>query len=278
MAKVRIKAGKEGVERAESFGDFEDIRPGTYRMKLVEINARHAKGDDGKPDKSRPMLEFVVKPYSEDREGKVKFTKNYGQLWSYVRLTGEGQDATRAMWAIALGATPNAKGEVDLSVETDPDKPGTDVGKHVIVRVKGEEYQGEMRPKVATVWPVQAGTENVGEDDGDELEDGDDIDEELEDELEDEDVEDPFGEDEDEEPEEDDYLTEDGLKAMELKDLGKLATDDFDLDPKASIVKFTRGANKGKMNQPKTKEKLIAAILEAQGADSDDDEEVEEPF
>lgn len=58
------------------------------------------------------------------------------------------------------------------------------------------------------------------------------------------------------------YLTEEQLKAMDPKDLLKLAKDDFDIDAKAAGLK--------------TKNTLIAAILEAQGATSGDDEDM--PF
>lgn len=58
------------------------------------------------------------------------------------------------------------------------------------------------------------------------------------------------------------YLTEDQLKAMEGKDLVKLAKDDFDIDAKA------QGLTK--------KSALVAAILEAQAAPGDDDEDM--PF
>lgn len=279
MAKVKIKAGKDAVERAGDFGDFEDIRPGTYRMKIKEINFGYSKGDDGKADKQRPRLEFILQPYSEDREGKKRFKVKYGQLWSYLRTTGDGQENSRAMWAMALGAKPKANGSIELAVEPDPTKPGTDVGKHVIVRVKaGKNLEGDYRPEVANVWPVNPDDAEAGDDEEDEdIEDEDVEEDELDEE---EDAEDPFGEDEDEDEEDDeeeeDYLTEAQLNDMPMKELGKLAADDFDLDPKDSIVKFKKGAKKGKVDQAKTKAKLVAAVLAAQGADGDD--EADEPF
>jgi hypothetical protein len=263
LAKVKLQAGKEAVERANEFSDFEQIRPCTCRMVIKEITSKFAKGDDGKPDKSRPMLEFVLKPYSEDREGKKRFQTNYGQLWTYLRTTGDGQESSRAMWALALGATPNARGNVELTVDTTKD-----VGKHVIVRVKsGENLEGEYRPEVANVWPVTAGSEVVGDDDTDE-----ELEDEVEDEeLDEEDSDNPFGDDE-EDADDGEYLTEEGLMAMEMKDLGEVAKE-FDIDPKANIVR-----NRAKkFDEPRTRKKLVKLILDAQGANSDD-EEVEEPF
>lgn len=260
MVKIAIKANKEAVEAAESFGDFEDLRPGVYRFKLAECNDGHSKGDDGKPDKSRRRLEMIVRPVSMDREGKVKLDKNYGQLWDYISLSSEGAGQKRAQWAIALGAKPNAKGDINFSIENDPNKPGTDIGKEFIGRVKLEnDLQGNPRPKLASVWPLTPATE-----------DGDEFSDEVEDE--DEGVDDPFNDDEAVE-DEDELLTQDDLEAMDLKELGALAKDDFDLDPKASIVKV-----KGKMSPAKTKARLIEAILEAQGDVGEDDEDDEDPF
>jgi len=268
LVKIVLKAGKDAVEQAEKFGDFEKIKPGTYRMVVAEINAGHSKGDDGKPDKKRPRLEFVLKPFSEDREGKVKFKANYGQLWDYCRLDEDVQEAKRAQWAIALGATPNRQGNVSLSIENEPDKPGTDIGKHVIARVKaGENQEGDYKPEIANVWPVKAGAE------GDEAfdEEGED-DAEEEDEGEEEDSANPFG-DEDE-AEDDELLTADSLEAMDLKELGGIAGE-FDLDPKEHIVR-----NRAKkVDSAKTKKALIDAILEAQGAEPDFEEDnSEDPF
>lgn len=261
MGKIVLKAGKDAVEQAEKFGDFEKIKPGTYRMVVAEINDGFTKGDDGKPDKKKPRVEFVVKPFSEDREGKKPFTTPYGQLWDYCRLDLESQEAKRAQWAIALGGKPNAKGQVNFSIETDPDKPGTDIGKHVIVRVKsGENLEGDYKPEVANVWPVKVGDEL------DEAEEEVEEEEEVEDEGDEEDSDSPFGEDD----EDDELLTREALDDMELKELGTLAGE-FDLNPKEHIVKV-----KGKMNPSKTKKKLIDAILEAQGAEGDEDEE--DPF
>lgn len=61
-----------------------------------------------------------------------------------------------------------------------------------------------------------------------------------------------------EEPSRADLLTEEQLKAMDPKDLVKLAKDDFDIDAKARGIK-TKGA-------------MVAAILEAQGGGGGEDE------
>lgn len=57
------------------------------------------------------------------------------------------------------------------------------------------------------------------------------------------------------------YLTEDQLKAMDAKDLVKLAKDDFDIEAKSLGAKVT-------------KTMLVTAILEAQAAPSGDDDEL----
>lgn len=251
MAKIKIKAGKDAVEKAGESGDFEQPKPGIYIAELTEVNEGFSKGDDGKPDKSRPRLECIYKIVGEGREGS-KPEKQYSRLWDYVSFS-EAAEWKLAQFGLALGLKMK-NGGIDDAIEIEADKPGTVIGKQVMIRVKKDsDLEGNYRGKIASLMAVGSGDDDLGDVD-DEPEFADDVDE---------DEEEAFGGDDEDEG--DDLLTEEDLDAMENKELASTAKE-FDIDPKQF---------KGK----KARANIIAAILEAQGADSaDDDEDDEEPF
>lgn len=251
MAKVKIKASKEAVEKAQDQGDFVQAPKGIYTAELKECNPGHAKGSDSKPDKSRPYLECVWKIDGVGREGE-KLDTQYAQIWDYVTF-GEETEWKRAQFGAAVGL-PVKNGEIDGEIEIEEGKPGTVIGKRALIRVKGDKDQdGDYKAKIGWMGPLS----------GPAL-----ADDPLADEPEAE-PDDPFGEGgEDGEVE---LLTREDLEAMELKELGALAQTDFDITPQDHIVKV-----KGKVSPDKTKEKLIDAILEAQGAEEEPEAETEE--
>lgn len=248
MAKIKIKAGKDAVEKAGESGDFEQPQPGIYIAELTEINEGFSKGEDNKPDKSRPRLECIYKIVGEGRDGS-KPEKQYSRLWDYVSFS-EAAEWKVAQFGLALGLKMK-NGAIDDAIETDADKPGTVIGRTVMIRVKKDsDLEGNYRGKIASLMPVGGGDEDLG--DVDEPEFADDVDE---------DEEEAFGGDD----EGDDLLTEEDLDAMENKELASTAKE-FDIDPKQF---------KGK----KARANIIAAILEAQAADPDEDDgDDEEPF
>lgn len=265
MAKVKIKVGKTDVEKGAASGDFEEAPPGLYTAVLDTCKPGHAKGEDGKPDKSRPYLECIYKFTGEGRDGD-KLSKNYGQVWDYVSFS-EAAKWKLAQFAMAMGIPVNAKGELDGELEIEDGKPGTVIGREVIVRIKKDSDQdGNYRAKVGAVMPMEgpsdSGSSAFGDDDDDEPEEGDSTD-------------DPFDGDEEGDDEGGDMLTNESLEALDNKELGAVARD-FDLEPKDFL-----GKRDGKTIVKR--KALIEAILEAQdgteGTDGDDDlDDEEDPF
>jgi len=281
VAKIKIQAGKEAVEQAQSSGEFEEAPPGLYTGTLKSAEPGFAK-TDGKPDKNRPYLECI---YTLDGMGRAGDPfpdgKRYGQVWDYVSF-GESSEWKVAQFGVAMGL-PIKAGKIDGTIENEANKPGTVIGKKVLIGIKADTDQhGNYRAKVRNVYPLDGGAEAGSSDglfDDDEEGTGSEPDGDLDAEFEGDGAATDGGED---------YLTEDDLRDTEqfpdLKSLGELATE-FDLDPKDSIVRFARGANKGKVNVEKTTDAIIAAILEAQGADdtgtdegADDADGEEDPF
>ena len=249
MGKIKIKAGKDAVEKAGDSGDFEQPKPGIYMVELTEVNEGFSKGDDGKPDKSRPRLECIYKIVGEGREG-TKPEKQYSRLWDYVSFS-EAAEWKLAQFGIALGLRMK-NGGIDDDIEIDADKPGTVIGKTLLVRVKKDsDQEGNYRGKIATLMPL-SGDSDLSD---------------VEDDVEDADDDEEFGDDEATDDADgdgdDDMWTEEELDDLDNKALATAAKD-FDIDPKQF---------KGK----KARANLIAAILEAQGADDEDDDD-EEPF
>lgn len=249
MAKVRIKAGKEAVAKAEDQGDFVLAPKGIYIGELVQVDPGYAKGEDDKPDKSRPYLECQWKLVGVGREG-AELPERYGNVWDYVTF-GEETDWKRAQFGSAVGL-PVKNGEIDGEIEIEEGKPGTVIGKKAIMRIKhekGRTAEDDSRAKIGWMGPLSgpalADDPMAGGDDGAAEPD------------------DPFAEAGGEEEEE--LLTREQLEAMDLKELGAVCPD-FDLTPQDYIVKVK---GKGKVNADKTKAAVIDAILEAQGAEEE---------
>lgn len=252
MAKVKIKVGKEDVEKSADAGDFEQAPPGMYVFELKEVNPGYTKGDDGKEDKSRPYLECIWKPIGSGREG-APLTAQLSQIWDYVSF-GEASKWKMAQFALAVGLKVNAKGEIDSEIEIEEGKPGTIIGTKAIGRVKKDKDQeGNYRAKIGGLYNMdgaaaESGDDAFAEEGGDDAEEANDS---------------PFGDDAGEVGEE--LWTEETLMAVEdLKALGEEAKA-FDLTPQEFIVR------KGKaVDQDATKAALVAAILEAQNGPADD--------
>ena len=245
MAKVKMKASKEAFEKAgQDQGDFVLPKQGWYTGMLKTCTSGYSKDSDGGEDTSRPRLECIYEIVGVGREDEP-VTENYGNLWDYVSFSEESE-WKRAEFMKAMGL---ADDEAEVDFDTD-DVEGT----KVLMRVKhekGRDKDSPPRAKVAKLLPFTDEDRDAAFNDanGGATEDVD------------------FGD----EPE-GEYLTEEQLQAMDVKELGKVATD-FDIDPQALVV---RHRNK-KVNMEATKAAVIAAILEAQGAPAEDEDD-DNPF
>lgn len=182
------------------------------------------------------------------REG-TKLDKSYSAVWDNVSLTSEASEWSRARLAIALGAKPNRSGAVQLDLELDPQKPGSPVGTVCLGRVASDkDLDGNYRAKIGFIGPLEVTSEK------DEAFSEDDEEEEDS----------PFEDEEEGEEEEGDLFTREDLENMENKELGQVAKD-FEINTRDFVSKV-----KGKTVPDR--EGLIAAILEAQGIDEEEDD------
>jgi hypothetical protein len=190
--------------------------------------------------------------------------ERYGTVWDRVSLS----DAAKwrlTNFALAMGLTVNKNGTINGTLEIEPGKPGSIIGKLALLRVKGGQIQSED-PERNGAYRAEAG--NWAPFDGTDTGEGFD-DEEAEGEPSD-----GFDDEaEDEAGEEEDFYTEESLDGLDNTEL-KAAAEEFDLDVSTLVVK-----NRAKKTDvPKTRAAIIAAILEAQGVVDEDEEEAEEPF
>lgn len=259
MTKVRIKINKKDVEAALENSDFEQAPAGVYVAELKAVTQEHAKGSDGQPDKNRPYLSCVYRIVGVGKDGASLNGKNYSRLFDNVSFS-EAARWKMVQFATAMGI-PIKNGAIDSNVEIEEGKPGSIIGTRVLMTVvSGENREGEYRANVKSVKALDSDDSGLFEDD-DEDEDDEEFDSEEENEDEEEDDE-----------EESEYLTEEGLAELALKELKEIAEGDFDLDADDLVVRL----KSGKVNRKKTQAAIIEAILEAQGADEEDEEE--EPF
>lgn len=256
MAKIKITAGKQAVEEAGKRKDFVPPRPGLYVAALAGVEVRKTKDEQS---------EYVVLRWQPTHIGRNKseaVADDVGSVWDNVTFD-ESTDWKRAQVALALGAKPNRQGNVTLEIEPDESKPGTDIGKEVLLKVKaGKNLDGDYRAETAWVAPFEADAdegEGFQDDDEDEGEAVNPFDDDAGTEVE-------GGSDEPDE----DLWTAETLSELEPKELAE-ACREFDLDPDDLKVKV-----KGKVNVPKTLNAMVSAILEAQNGTDDGDDE--DPF
>jgi hypothetical protein len=259
VTKFKIKAKAEDAQKAgEDAGDFVLPPAGYYHLKIVEANAGFST-TDGEEDKTKPRIEVVYEIDAVGMDGAGEVTENYGRIWDYITF-GDGYAGTRRTeFAVAMGADKDAianGAEVTLDTDELLERKLIARLKHEKDKRKSEELKKTvMRARVATVLPLSAADGAVA--DGGEVDFGGDDEAAAVDE-------DPFADNPPDEDVGDGLLTEEELDAMEPKDISATAKE-FDLDPQSLIVKYTSGANKGKVNVPASKKAMIEAILEAQG-------------
>lgn len=270
MAKVKVRATKQDVkEELEGGGDFVSPKPGFYHLTVIEANAGFSKDrETGAEDKSRPRIEMVYEITAEGVEGDKAPEANYGRIWDYLTF-GEKAGRTRARY-IKTFYPEHYSEDGDMEVEFDTDEM---IAKTVVAKLsvkKEKDQNGEVRDRVQIrqMMPVGDDFSSAAVSTADAFASADDDDNDFESVL----------EEAEEEGEEDGLLTEEELDAMTSQEVAAIAKE-FDLDTKDFIVKFKSGANKGKVKVPETKAAVIAAILEAQGSNEEDDgDEDESPF
>lgn len=247
MAKVKVKATQEDFEQAnKDQGEYVLPKPGYYILQLKECNPGHSK-TNGEEDKSKPRLECIYEITGVGVDDEEP-TENYGNVWDYISFSKDSGFA-RARFLKAMNLA-SGDGDAEADVETDADKPGSVIATKVLARLKITPARGDYsaKAKVASLLPYSERNTVDGNNDafGGVSEDDTESDAEAAGEV-------------------DGDYTEEELNGMELKEIGGIAKDDFELDPNDSIVKV-----RGKVNNDKTKAALIAAILEAQAGDQGD--------
>lgn len=259
--KIKIKATKEDFESGtQDLGEFVVPKPGYYTLTLKEANPGFSKDSDGNPDKKRPRIECIYEITGVGVDDEP-VTENYGNIWDYVTF-GERSGFSRGRFLVAMGVTDGTKdyeGEVDLD-ELIGTKVTARLRREVDRNRKDDDGNPIVRARIASLLPFGS----AGKADDDAFGATTEVEEE------------PFGAAGGDEGDEDEPYTEEFLNGIDdLKELGAIA-EEFDLNPRDSIVKTPQG----KVSNAKTKAKLIKAILEAQdaaeggGAGGDD----EDPF
>ena len=228
---------------------YEQPKPGVYRAKVHEVTLGYSKGENGKPDKSRPRLEVIYEITDKKYKG--------ARLWEYISF-GETSQWKMDQFLQAFGIATKKK-------RTGSFKTEAIVGEACKLRIKaGKNLEGEYRGEVGAVLPMADEEDDEDEDFEDEepedMED-DEEDEEEDEEEDDEDAADEEDEDEDEEEPEARHYDMDELSGMALAGLKDVASD-LELEPPSTVLK--------------NKTKLATWIFENQPVEAGDDEDEEE--
>lgn len=247
--KVRIKASTDDFEKAEQDqGEFVLPPAGYYVLQLKEVNPGFSKDDDGKEDKKRPRLECVWSIVGVGVED-APVEDNYGNVWDYITF-GDSAGWHRAQWLKACDITDGTKefdGEVDIDEL---------IGTKIVARLAQERGRTKDDPKKAKIRSmIKYGDADTSAAFGEADDAGDE----------------PFGGGDDEGSTDEPY-TEEELLALEPKELGTIAKEEFSLDPAEYIVKV-----RGKVNVDKSKAALVEAVLAAQ-AEAEGEDDGENPF
>jgi hypothetical protein len=253
----KVKYDVSNTEFGES-GDFENAQPGVYSAVIKEINPGFAKGEGGKPDRSRPRLEVIYNELKPIDNPKDK--TRYSQIWDYLSFS-EASEYRMAQFLEAIGvATPKKR-----SGSWDTEKK---VGTVVKVRVKADvDLNDNYRAKIAGVFAFEGG--------GDEEElDDEEYDEEDEEE---EEVEEEEVEEYDEEAEEDysDWSVGDLKEELEERGLSTSGR-------KNTLVKRLEddnaAAEEEEEEEPEEEEDEELEDEESDEEDEEDEEEEEESY
>lgn len=185
MAKI-VEFDVSGVdpEDATAGQDIEDPAPGVYQAQVREINPGYSKGDDGKPDKSRPRLE-VIYSIIGDAEGEEEPLEEKGfngnncrgaRIWDYVSFS-EAAEWKLDQFLQSIGESTHKKRKGKFDAEKHQEET------IVRMRVKADKnLEGNYRAKVGGTWAWEdLADDEISDEDLDELEDDEWDEEEFED-------------------------------------------------------------------------------------------------
>jgi hypothetical protein len=241
MAKVRIKATTDDFEKAaQDQGEFVVPPNGYYVLTLKECNDGLSKDDDGNPDPKRPRLECIYEITGVGMED-APVEENYGNVWDYVSFSADS-GWRRGQWLKAMHLSDGTK-EFNKEIETDELIGTRVIGR--LARQRGRTKDDAPRAKLRSLMRFEDSDAGAAFGSGSGAPEGD--------------------------AEAEDY-SEEELQDMDLKELGRIAREEFELNPEDSVVKV-----RGKVSNDKTKDKIVAAILAEQGG-SDEAEEDDSPF
>jgi hypothetical protein len=150
MAKWKLKASKEDVEAAQEQAEFEHAPPGYYVCTIDEMS--HGPGKEGKDSRA----EVILKPVASFKDGtRTKLTENYSRIWDYIS-DGESSGWKRAQFGAALGIKTK-RGQFQEDIEMEKGKPGSVIGREVLVRLKKDsDQEGNYRAKAGNYLPKDA--------------------------------------------------------------------------------------------------------------------------
>lgn len=172
MVKIKYDVTESTAEEAKAYkGGFDPIKPGLYAFEIADVKPGYTKGDDGKPDKTKPRLEVVFKCLD------AKFKD--AQVWAYFVLKGHpSYDKKQAQkFDQLLLATKITDGKSNRSGDLDTDRLKS---KKVVVRIRqGRTQDGEPRGEYDSVFPSGTSTGSsdttTTSDDEEMIEGGDDV-------------------------------------------------------------------------------------------------------
>jgi len=170
MVKLKYDVSESDPEEAKAQGTFEAIKPGLYLFEITEVNVGFSKGEDGKPDKTKPRIEVVFSCL----DSKYKNAK----VWGYFVQKGHPSYDKKAAQKFdqLLLAVKFTDGKKNRAGELDTDKHIK--GKKVVVRVRaGKNQDGDARGEFGSVFPPETPTgssDTTGGTADDELIEGDD--------------------------------------------------------------------------------------------------------
>ena len=241
MAKVKFDV--TGTEFGQAKEYAAQPKKGVYPCKIVEINPGFSKGEDGKPDKTRPRLEVIYEVMDKEAKSPEGESAFGARIWDYVSPKSEAAEWRYAQWLEALGLAGEKK--KDRKGEFDTDDL---IGMTVKIRVKADtNLEGDYKAKVGGIYALPEDEEPDDDDEDDENDD-----EENDDDDADDDDDDDSDDDDDDEEEEVDY------SEMSVKELRDLAVE-------RELVKKKKAAD--------LKKKALIELLEADDEEDEDDDD-----
>jgi hypothetical protein len=128
---VEIKASAKAIEEQSTKTDGVNPPEGYHIFKLTKVELKPSKAGD-------PQLVCSWKLVGENRTND-KPKANYWPIRDYVQLTGDTTEWKRAQFLLAVGK-PTKGRQSKMSIEIEPNRPGTVIGALALGRVQHEGY------------------------------------------------------------------------------------------------------------------------------------------